>query len=116
MLDLEMDRTLNDLLQIALGEFKHHIYAVEVLVVFRFNDINDPDDIGMLQLAQEIDFSQNALAIDLIFEDSIHALYRDLFTCWLVSGAAHSTVGALSQYFDTFVVSSNFPVGKLTHS
>jgi hypothetical protein len=48
MLDLKMNSTFNNFLKVTLSELKHYIYGVEVLRVFRFNNIEDLDHIGVL--------------------------------------------------------------------
>jgi hypothetical protein len=48
MLDLKMNSTFNNLLKVAFGELKYHIYGVEVFRVSRFNYVKDLDHIWVL--------------------------------------------------------------------
>jgi len=52
MLDLQMNGTLDDLLEVAFGEFQHKVETVEVLWITGFNYIIDLDAVGMLKLSQ----------------------------------------------------------------
>jgi hypothetical protein len=52
VLDLEVDRTLNDFFQIALCKLENYIDAVEMLRVLGLQHVIDPDDIRMLKFAE----------------------------------------------------------------
>ena len=66
----KMNWALEELLQIRLAVFSHNIQSVKVIVILRLNDLADADEIGMVQNSQKMNFSQNALAINIVFENT----------------------------------------------
>jgi hypothetical protein len=92
VLDLQMNRTFDNLLQVALSELEYHIEGVEVLMILRFDHVEDIDHVGVLELSEEIDLAQDTLAVNLIFENTIHLFDGDLLARGFVSRAAHGSI------------------------
>ena len=70
----------------------------------------------MGQLTQQVQLSQNALAVDLILEDASHLLNGNFLSCWLVDSAAHGAVAALAKKLHALVVATDLPVSESVDS
>mmetsp|Transcript_18368 Transcript_18368/g.28198 ORF Transcript_18368/g.28198 Transcript_18368/m.28198 type:complete len:220 (-) Transcript_18368:115-774(-) len=93
---LQVDARLHDLLQVTLCELHHHIDRREVLRVDRLADLDQIDDARVAQLSQESHFSQDALAVDLVFEDIVHLLDSHSLTRGQLRRLGYLAVAALS--------------------
>ena len=87
-----MNGALDDLFQVAFSQFKYDVQRFKPIEVFRFYDIEKLNHIWMFQPAEESDLSQNAFAINLIIEYTVHLLDSDFLTCWFVDSGSYLTI------------------------
>ncbi len=86
-----MNGGLDNFLKVRLRELQYDIKRIEGFIVLRFDDIKELDDVLMLQLLENCDFSQNPFAVNLIFKNSIHFL-----DCYLLAGRLVDSTGDCS--------------------
>lgn len=113
MQKLQVDTAFNYFLEIALGELHDHVEGFETVGFFWGQQLDEFDDHGVAQLAEEGDLTENALAVDLVLEDVLHALDGDLFARRLLSSLADLAVAASAQNLGALVVVAHFPVSEL---
>ena len=116
MLRLKEDGRLDDLLQVTLGQAEHDVDSVEVLEIPWLDQVEKFDNEGVSYLSQKMEFTKDALAVNLVLEHTSHLLDGDLLACWLVNGGADSTVTTLAEKLDALVVSTDVPVSKAIDS
>lgn len=94
---LEKERGTDELFEVALHVLHHDVQLSEVLGVCRFDDLYDLDDTRVVHLSHESDLSENALAVNVILEDVLHALYRHLLSRAELKRAAYAAVRARAE-------------------
>ena len=74
VLHLQVDVRFDDFLQVTFSVLHHDVEGVEGGRVARVQELDQLNDEGVLQFAHEGDFTKDALAVSLVFEDVLHSL------------------------------------------
>ena len=87
----------NDLVEVCVHQLIHDVHVVEILPRGRSDDVTDSNDILMVHMAQELDFSEGSLGIDPVVEGVANLLDGNLFPCFGIHSRAVQTP-ATSEY------------------
>lgn len=77
----------------------HHVDGVEVLGVLGLQDLDDLYQVGMVELAQDAYLAEDALAVDLIVEDSVEPAWNTLLSAIRLPLDGHLPAG---RFLDGF--------------
>jgi hypothetical protein len=90
----------NDLVEVCVHQLIYNVHIVEILSRGGSNDITDGNDILVVHVAQELDFSESSLGIDPIVEGVANLLDGNLFLCFGIHSRTVQTL-AIREYTES---------------
>lgn len=111
--DLKRQAALNQLFEIRLTILKHDIDLRKVHKVGRNDDVQELNNAWMLQLTEEHYLTQDALGVDLVFEEVAHPLDRDFLASGELNRLGDLAVATSADEFLELVLMSGLPAIKL---
>ena len=109
MQDLQIDVALENLFEVRLCKFHHHVNCREACGILRLTNLNEVHNTWVPQLAKESYLSENSLAVGLIIENVVHFLDGHAFARRQLCRLRNLAIASLSKNLFAPVVVTNLP-------